>query len=328
MGRIIRVAAFSLAFLFPCAGLAQTPSAGSGQTWPAKPIHLIVPFAPAGPADIAARLVSQKLNELLGQQFIIENRGGAGGNLGTAIVAKAAPDGYTALLTTSAFAVNMSLFANPGYDAEKDFIPVAMVASQPNLIFVNANVAAKTLPEFIASVRNSKLAFASPGSGTTPHLTGENVLRVLAKLDITPAHFRGAGPAVAAVVSGEPPVGCGAVSGPLPQIKAGKLRALAISSAKRIPSLPDVPTLAEVGFPGVEDYTWIGIFLPAGTAAPITQKLNDAVNRAIRSADLRERLAAQAFDPAGGSPQQFAEYVKTEIAKWGKVVRETGAKAD
>jgi len=144
MGRLIGIAAFSLAFLVPCAGLAQTPSAGSGQIWPAKLIHLIVPFAPAGPADIAARLVSQKLTELLGQQFIIENRGGAGGNLGTGIVAKAAPDGYTVLLTTSAFAVNMSLFANPGYDAEKDFIPVAMVASQPNLIFVNANVAAKT----------------------------------------------------------------------------------------------------------------------------------------------------------------------------------------
>jgi len=320
MEMMVRVAAFGFAFLLSCACQAQS--------WPAKPIQLIVPFAPAGPADIAARLVSQKLTELLGQKIIIENRGGAGGNIGAGVVAKSAPDGYTVLLTTSAFAVNVSLFENPGYDAEKDFSPVAMVASQPNLIFVNANVAAKTLPEFIASVKTSKLAFASPGSGTTPHLTGENVLRVLAKLDITPVHFRGAGPAVAAVVSGEPPVGCGAISGPLPQIKAGKLRALAVSSAKRVPSLPDVPTLAEAGFPGVEDYTWIGIFLPAGTPVAVVQKLNDAVNRAIESADLRQRLAAQAFDPAGGSPQKFAEYVKAEIAKWGKVVRETGAKPD
>lgn len=298
------------------------------QDWPTKPIHLIVPFAPGGPADIAARLVAQKLPETLGEQMVVDNRGGAGGNIGATAVAKSAPDGYTVLLTTSAFAVNVSLFSNPGYDAQKDFIPVAMVASQPNLIFVNPSVPAKTLPEFIAYAKDRKLAFASPGSGTTPHLTGENVLRVLAKLDITPIHYRGAGPAVAAVVAGEPLIGCGAISGPLAQIKAGRLRAIAISSAKRVPSLPDVPTLTEAGFPGVEDYTWIGIFLPAGTAAPIVQRLNDAVNRAIQSPDLRERLAAQAFDPAGGSPQQFAEYVKTEITKWGKVVRETGAKAD
>jgi len=298
------------------------------QDWPTKPIHLIVPFAPGGPADIAARLVAQKLPETLGEQMVVDNRGGAGGNIGATAVAKSAPDGYTVLLTTSAFAVNVSLFSNPGYDAQKDFIPVAMVASQPNLIFVNPSVPAKTLPEFIAYAKDRKLAFASPGSGTTPHLTGENVLRVLAKLDITPIHYRGAGPAVAAVVAGEPLIGCGAISGPLAQIKAGRLRAIAISSAKRVPSLPDVPTLTEAGFPGVEDYTWIGIFLPAGTAAPIVQRLNDAVNRAIQSPDLRERLAAQAFDPASGSPQQFAEYVKTEITKWGKVVRETGAKAD
>jgi tripartite-type tricarboxylate transporter receptor subunit TctC len=320
MKRIVLVAASALGMLFAGAGLAQS--------WPSKPLHLIVPFAPGGPADIAARLVAQKMPEMLGEQMIVDNRGGAGGNIGAAAVAKSASDGYTVLLTTSAFAVNVSLFSNPGYDAQKDFIPVVMVASQPNLFFVNPNVAAKTLPEFINYAKGRKLAFASPGSGTTPHLTGENVLRVLAKLDITPIHYRGAGPAVAAVVAGEPMIGCGAISGPLAQIKAGRLRAIAVSSAKRVPSLPEVPTLAEAGFPGVEDYTWIGIFLPAATPAAMVQKLNDAVNRAIRSADLRERLAAQAFDPAGGSQQQFAEYVKAEIVKWGKVVRETGAKAD
>jgi tripartite-type tricarboxylate transporter receptor subunit TctC len=320
MKRIALVFASALGLLF--AGTCPA------QDWPTKPIHLIVPFAPGGPADIAARLVAQKLPETLGEQMVVDNRGGAGGNIGAAAVAKSAPDGYTVLLTTSAFAVNVSLFSSPGYDAQKDFIPVAMVASQPNLIFVNPSVPAKTLPEFIAYAKSRRLAFASPGSGTTPHLTGENVLRVLAKLDITPIHYRGAGPAVAAVVAGEPLIGCGAISGPLAQIKAGRLRAIAISSAKRVPLLPDVPTLAEAGFPGVEDYTWIGIFLPAGTAAPIVQRLNDAVNRAIQSPDLRERLAAQAFDPVGGPPQQFAEYVKTEITKWGKVVRETGAKAD
>jgi len=320
MGTAARVLAFFAAWTLT--GLCQA------QAWPTKPIHFVVPFAPGGPADIAARLVAQKLTETLGQQVIVEYRAGAGGNIGTAAVARSTPDGYTALLTTSAFAVNATLFPNAGYDAQNDFIPTAIVASQPNLIFVNASVPAKTLAEFIRYARASKLAFASPGSGTTPHLTGENVLRVLAKLDITPVHFRGAGPAIAAVLGGEPPVGCGAISAPLPHVKAGKLRALAVSSAKRVPSLPEVPTLAESGFPGVEDYTWIGIFLPAGTPAPVVQKLNDSVNRSLQSADLRERLEASAFDPAGGPQQQFADYVKAEIAKWGKVVRETGAKPD
>jgi tripartite-type tricarboxylate transporter receptor subunit TctC len=325
MKPMMRTVACRAALLFPA---LLFPALCHAQTWPSKPIHLIVPFAPGGPADIAARLVAQKLPELLGQQIVVDNRGGAGGNIGTAAVAGAAPDGYTALLTTSAFAVNVSLFPNAGYSAERDFIPVAMVASQPNLIFINANVPAKTLAEFIAYAKNAKLAFASPGSGTTPHLTGENVLRVLARLDITPIHFRGAGPAIAAVVAGEPPVGCGAISGPLAHVKSGRLRALAVSSAKRIASLPDVPTLAEAGFPGIEDYTWIGIFLPTGTPAPVVQKLNEAVNRGIQSADMRERLEANAFDPAGGTQAQFAEYVKAEIGKWGKVVRDTGAKPD
>jgi tripartite-type tricarboxylate transporter receptor subunit TctC len=298
------------------------------QDWPNKPVHVVVPFAPGGPVDIIARLVGAKLNTTLGQQFVVENRTGAGGNIGAAAVAKAAPDGYTVLATSSAIVVNVSLYSSPGYDAERDFAPVAIAASQPNMIIVSASHPARTLPELISQSKGKTLAFASPGQGTTPHLTGENILRVLAGLDITPVHFRGAGLAVTAVVQGEPPIGCMAISGPLPQVKAGRLRALAVSSAKRIPALPDVPTFAEAGFPGIEDYTWVGLFLPAGTPAPIVQKLNAAVNRALESPDVRERLAANAFDPVGGSPQQAAEYVKAEIAKWAKVVRDTGAKPD
>jgi tripartite-type tricarboxylate transporter receptor subunit TctC len=298
------------------------------QAWPTKPIHFVVAFAPGGPADIVARLVGQKLSEYLGQQIVVENRGGAGGNIGAAAVAKSAPDGYTALVTTTAFAVNVSLFPNPGYDAERDFVPVVAVASQPNLIVVNANVPAKTLSEYLAQVKGTKVVFASPGSGTAPHLTAENLLRVLAKLDATAVHFRGAGPAVAALVAGEPPIGSAAVAAPLPHIKSGRLRALAVSSAKRLATLPDVPTLAELGYPSMQDYTWIGVFLPAGTPAAIVQRLNEALNRATQSPDVRERLEAQALDPVGGSPQEFAEYVKAEVAKWGKVVRDTGSKPD
>ncbi|HET7763930.1 MAG TPA: tripartite tricarboxylate transporter substrate binding protein [Burkholderiales bacterium] len=300
----------------------------SAQDWPTKPVRIVVPFAPGGPVDIIARIVGAKLSDGFGQQFIVENRTGAGGNIGAAVVAKAAPDGYTVLTTSSAIVVNVSLYSNPGYDAEHDFIPVALPASQPNMIIVNASDPARTLAELISESRGKKIAFASPGSGTTPHLTGENILRVIAKLDVTPVHFRGAGLAVTAVVQGEPPIGCMAISGPLPQVKAGKLRALAVSSAKRIPALPDVPTFAEAGFPGIEDYTWVGVFLPAGTPAAIVQKLNAAVNRAIESHDVRERLDANAFDPVGGSQQRFAEYVKAEIQKWAKVVRDTGAKPD
>jgi tripartite-type tricarboxylate transporter receptor subunit TctC len=296
--------------------------------YPNKPIRMVVAFAPGGPADIAARLLSQKLPDILGQQIIIDNRPGAGGNIGAAAVAKSSPDGYTALVTTSAIAVNQTLFANPGYDAERDFLPVIQIATQPNMIFVNAGLPARTLDELLRSAQGSKLIYASPGTGTTPHLTAEMLFRVVAKLDAAPAHFKGAAPMVAAVVGGEPPVGCGAISGPLAQIRGGKLRGLAVSSARRLASLPDVPTLGELGFQGMEDYTWVGMFLPAGTPADVVQRLSEASNRVIQAPDTRERLETLAFEPVGGTHREFAEYVKAEIAKWGKVVRETGAKAD
>ena len=298
------------------------------QTWPAKPVRVIIPFAPGGPTDIIARIAGQKLSEILGQPMVIESRAGAGGNIGTAVVAKSAPDGYTLLITSSAYAVNVSLSPNAGYDAERDFVPVANIAKQPNVIFVHPNLPAKTLAELLALAKTSKLAFASPGSGTTPHLTGENLFNVTAKLDVTAIHFKGAGPAITAVVAGEPQIGTGALSTPLPHIKSGRLRALAVSSSARVAGLPDVPTFAEAGFPGVEDYTWIALFVPAGTPPAIVQKLNEAINQALKGQDMRDRLDALAFEPVGGTSQQFAAYVKTEIAKWGKVVREGNIKAE
>ena len=300
----------------------------SAQAWPSKPVRIIIPFAPGGPTDIIARIAGQKLTEILGQPMVIESRAGAGGNIGTAAVAKSTPDGYTLLITSSAFAVNVSLSPNAGYDAERDFIPVINLAKQANMIFVHPDLPARSLAELLALAKTSKLAFASPGSGTTPHLTAENLFNVTSKLDVTAIHFRGAGPSAAAVVGGEPRIGAGAVSTPLPFVKSGKLRALAVSSASRIAALPDVPTFAEAGFPGVEDYTWIAAFLPAGTPPAIVQRLNEACNQALQSPDMRERLAALAFDPVGGTSQQFSAYVKTEIVKWGKVVREGNIKAE
>jgi tripartite-type tricarboxylate transporter receptor subunit TctC len=315
-----RIATWLVCLLFSSGALAQA--------WPAKPVHFIVPFAPAGPVDITVRLVAPKVGEILGQQLVIENKPGAGGNMGAVQVSKSPPDGYTALITSSAFAVNVTLFSNAGYDADRDFVPVIVIASQPNLIAVNAGLPVRTLADLLEFAKKSKLAYASPGVGTTPHLTAENLFRVIAKLDITPIHFKGAGPAVTAAVTGEPPLGAYAISGPLPHIKSGKLRALAVSSAKRVPTLPDVPTFAEAGFPGIEDYTWIGVFLPAGTPGPIVQRLNDAINRAMQAPDVKERIESFAFDLVGGSPQQTADYVRAEVKKWGKVVRDTGAKAD
>ena len=315
-------------FFFRALAVFAFSATVQAQPYPVKPVHFIIPFAPGGPADIIARLTGQKLTEIFGQPVIVESRAGAGGNIGAAAVAKSAPDGYTVLVTTSAFAVNVSLSPNSGYDAERDFIPTAVVAKQANLIFVHPSLPVTTLAELLALAKKSKLAFASPGSGTTPHLTAENLFNMISRLDMPAIHFRGAGPSAAAVVAGEPSVGAGAIATPLPYVNSGRLRALAVSSAARVAALPEVPTVAEAGFPGVQDDTWIGLFLPTGTPPAIVQRLNAAVNQALQSAGLHERLEALAFEPVGGTPQQFADYVKVEIVKWSRIVRAGNIKAD
>lgn len=317
--RSIRILAIALC-------LAALPAAA--QPWPARPIRIVIPFAPAGPADLIGRPTGQRLSELLGQPVIIDNRPGAGGNVGAAAVAKSPPDGYTLLVTTTAFAVNVTLSPNPGFDAEREMIPVAVIARQPNLIFVHPSVKANTLAELLQLARTSRLSFASPGSGTTPHLTAENLFNVTQKLDVTAIHFRGAGPAITAVIGGEPPVGSGAISGPLAQVKAGKLRGIAVSSAARVAALPEVPTFAESGFPGVNDDTWIALFAPTGTPASVVARLNEAINQMLGQPDMRERFGGLAFEPVGGTQAAFADYVRAEIAKWGRVVREGNIKPE
>jgi tripartite-type tricarboxylate transporter receptor subunit TctC len=314
--------------IFLGAMLAMLWSVGVAQPYPAKPIHLLVAFPPGGPVDIIARLVAPKMSEALGQPIVVENKVGASGNVATTEVAKSAPDGYTLLAHSSAYAVNPTLFANAGYDPVRDLLPIAVVARQANIVLVNAAFPARTLEELKSAMQKGKLAFASPGAGTTPHLTAENLFHVRWKADATHVPFKGAGPAVAGLLAGEPPIGCMAGSGPMAQIKAGRLRALAASSAQRLSQLPDVPTLDELGYPGMEDYTWVGVFAPAATPRDIARKLNEALLKALASDDVRARFDALAFDATAAPLAQTADYVRTEVAKWARVVRETGARPE
>jgi tripartite-type tricarboxylate transporter receptor subunit TctC len=313
-----------------CTALLLGLSAGAHAqtTYPTKPVKFVVAFAPGGPADIIARLLGQRLSESLGQPVVVENRAGAGGNVASGIVAKAAPDGYTLMVNTSSLAVNVSLSKNPGFDAEKDFTLASVVASSPNLLVAYPGLKAKNLQEVVAEAKSGKLNYGTAGAGTTPHLTAEYLFKVLAKVDVTHIPFQGAGPALNATLGGQVEMASVALPAAVEMVKGGKVRGLAVTSNKRVAALPDVPTVAESGFPGFEDYTWVGVFAPSKTPPEVVQHLNSEINKILRSADFQAKLAGVGFEPVGGSTKDAADYLKTELAKWAKVVKETGIKVE
>lgn len=311
-----------------CIAMSVVGTVQAQEVFPAKSIRVIVAFAPGGVADTVARLVGQKMAERLGQPVLVENRGGAGGSIASKAVAAAPADGYTLLVNTAAFAAHASLSKEPGYDPIADFAPVAIAATTPTVFVFSANVAAGNLQEFIKGARDKRISFSSAGVGTTPHLTAEYVFKTLAKLDAVHVPFQGGPPAITAVLSGQVDFVTTSMPPAVPLIKQGKMRALAVASKTRTPVLPDVPTLAEQGLPEVEDHTWIAFLAPAKTRNDVVHKLNAEVNDAIKQPEVRERLTALGFSAQGGSTTQFADYLKQEVAKWARIVKETGFTAN
>ncbi len=302
----------------------------AAQTYPTKSVRMVVPFAAgAGSNDIMARLIAQKLTDSFGQQFVVDNRPGASGIIGTDIVAKAQPDGYTVLMMSLTFTVLPSLFSKLPYDTLKDLTPVTMVASAPLMLVVNPSVPVKSVAEFIAYAKANpgKLNFGSGGAGATPHLAGE-MLKSMAGLQMTHIPYKGGAPALADLVGGQIQFMCENIPGTLPFVKAGKLRALAVTDLKRSPLLPDLPTLDESGLKGFQIVGWNGLFVPAGTPPAVVNKLHAGVAAALALPDVKERLAILGADGVGNTPQHFAAFIKADIAKWAKVVKDAGIKVE
>ena len=304
-------------------------NSGLAQSYPAKPIRFIVTGAPGGGADALARAISQKLSESLGQPVVIDNR--AAGISGMEIVARAAPDGYTIMLTgVSNLCISPSLYAKLPYDSVRDYSPITQVASTPNIIVVHPSVPAKSLKEFIAYVKANpkKINFSSPNVGSNGHLTGE-LLNAAGGTDMQHVAYKGSAQAVIDVLAGRVPVMISAMSAVMPHIKSGKLRALVVTGAQRVLALPEVPTVGESGFPSFEATTWFGMLAPAGTPKPIVTRLNNEIVRALKIAEVRERLYdIGGFELVGSTPEAFGAYIKTELKKWEKVVKASGAIAE
>lgn len=314
------------------AALAVVPGAAGARAegFPEKPSHFIVGFTPGGPSDIIARALGQKLSEFWSQPVVIENRPGAGGNIAAEAAAKSPPDGYTWLLgNNSILATNQSLYKKLAFDPVADFAPVALVAIQPNILVVNPAVPATSVAELIAlaKARPGQLNYASSGSGAAAHLAGE-LFKTMAGVQMVHVPYKGAQPALTDVIAGQAQLMFATSASVIPYIKAGRLRALAVTTSKRSAAVPDLPTVSEAGVPGFEAITWHGVVVPRATPRALVERLNADIVKALQARDLRERLESLGAELAPGSPQDFADYIAREIPKWAKVVKDSGARAE
>ena len=296
--------------------------AGAQSDYPSKPVKIIVPSAPGGGTDIAARVLAQHLSQAMGQQFFIDNRPGAGNMIGIEAAARSAPDGYTLLMTASTLSINQLTYKKVLYDAVRDFAPISLVVSLPSVLVVHPSVPARSLAELIALAKQKpdQLTYASAGMGTNPHLSME-LLKTMTGIEIRHIPYRGVGPALNDLVAGQVGILIAGVLTTKPQVDAGTVRGLAVTGLKRVEGLPDVPTVAEAGVANYEALQWYGLLAPAGTPAPIIARLHAETAKAVRSAEMKERLAADGADPVGNTPAEFAAHIKDEMRKWADVAR-------
>jgi tripartite-type tricarboxylate transporter receptor subunit TctC len=299
------------------------------QEYPSKAIRFVVPFAPGGGTDIIGRIMAQGLNEVLGQPVVVDNRGGAGSTLGTEIVAKSPADGYTILFGNISLAFNATLYTKLRYDTLRDLAPISLSAVQPNILVIHPSLPAKNLREFIdlARANPGKYNYASAGTGAGTHLAAE-LLKLQTKIDIVHVPYKGTGPALSDLLGGQINMMVSTFASALPHVKSGRMRALGVTTAKRSPAAPDVPTLIEGGVAGYDYSTWYGLLAPAGTPKPVIDKLHAANRKVLARDDIRQKLESQGVDPITNTPSEFAAYLKSETEKWGKVVKATGAKAE
>ena len=320
----------SIALAAGIVALVSAAPMATAADYPTKPITLMIGFAPGGPSDVMARILTRKMEEILKQPLVIENRAGAGGSIAGAAVARAAPDGYTVLLATgSLLAINVSLYKNLGYDPEKDFEPISLIGTQTNVLYLHPSVPAKSFGELIAHAKANpgKLSFGSGGNGTPAHLAGE-LLKIEAKIDITHVPFRGTGPTLQSVIGGHVPMAFNPPSPLLPHIQSGAIRPVAITTLKRTAVLPEIPTIAESGFPGFEATTWHAFVAPAGTPKDVIAALHRAISATVNDPAVRKALTDLGIDVVGGTPEELRAYLKSEIPKWAEVVKASGAKVD
>jgi tripartite-type tricarboxylate transporter receptor subunit TctC len=325
MGTFQRIAAVAIgAALLAMSGLA------AAQAWPSKPVRLIVPFPPGGGNDVIARAVAQKLGDRLGQPVVVENRAGANGIVGLQALMQSAPDGHTiAVGAAGPLAVNPSLYDKLPYDAVKDFAPITNLVNFPLLLVTHPSVAAKTTRDLIAlaKAQPGKLYYSSPGSGNSGHLAGE-LLNTMAGVKTVHVPYKGQGPALADLLAGQVQMLYSSIPSVLPHVRQGQLHAIAVGSARRLPSLPEIPTIAESGVPGYEAYSWVGMVAPAATPREVVARLNREIVDILKTPDMADKLNGQGALPVGDTPEQFAAYIKAEIAKWGAVVRGSNIKVD